>query len=85
MTLAQYGTSAHTECSNLMRCHAVSIGKYSTGDFRSTFTVKDCMTVKIVYSATVYQTTRTHGPEESNLQQHRCENLKCRTLPMLLG
>jgi hypothetical protein len=48
MTLAQYGTSAHTECSSLMKCDALSIGKYCTGDFRKTFGVKDCMTVKIV-------------------------------------
>jgi hypothetical protein len=48
MTLAQYGPSAHTEYSSLMKCHALPIGKCCTGDIRSTFRVKDCMTVKIV-------------------------------------
>jgi len=28
-------------------------------------------------SETIYQSVRFHIPEEPNLQQHRCENLKC--------
>jgi len=48
MTLAQYGPSAHIECSSLTKYNALSIDKYCTGDFRSTYRVKDCITVKIV-------------------------------------
>jgi hypothetical protein len=68
MTLAQYGISAHTECSGPVKYHALSFGKYCNGDFRSTFRVKDCVVVKMV------STVRNDLPDDTDSCQRRIKS-----------